>query len=385
MNRKKILHLLQPDKKFIGLIINSFNSHKEIENTYIIIQEKNKLDLSHSSLVLPDNVIVYIESEESFEKIIVSFNHYDALITHGLSLFRARLINKAPQSLKIGWFLFGFEFYSLPIMRNAVLSKKTKQKLNKLHILGGLRRSYIYSKIVGLVKDHSNYVEVINSMKRVDVIGTLAEEEAQLVKSKLNLRLKHAQYILFNLEESLLGINHKSIGYNIIVGNSSTPTNNHLDVLDLLSNLDLGDSKVIVPLSYGNQKYRNIILSKGSELLQRNFYPLTSFLGKDEYNDLLSTCGFAIMNHYRQQALGNILPLLWIGAKVFLNKRSPVYSYLKRMGFIVFSVDDLKNDLSLVMATLPEQDRELNRNLVSSTFSKKNVDAINSTFVGTLL
>ena len=62
----------------------------------------------------------------------------------------------------------------------------------------------------------------------------------------------------------------------------------------------------------------------------------------DEYNKMLSTCSVAIMNHYRQQAVGNIIALVYSGAKVYLSSQNTVYHFLKRIGCNVYSVE---NDL----------------------------------------
>ena len=41
---------------------------------------------------------------------------------------------------------------------------------------------------------------------------------------------------------------------NILIGNSATETNNHIEVLDLLSKFKNEDIKIYVPLSYGDME-----------------------------------------------------------------------------------------------------------------------------------
>lgn len=60
-------------------------------------------------------------------------------------------------------------------------------------------------------------------------------------------------------------------GENILVGNSATPTNNHIEIFRILSRLRLPESsKIVVPLSYGDVHYREKIVELGIEFLVIN-------------------------------------------------------------------------------------------------------------------
>src|SRR5690606_8564482 len=122
-------------------------------------------------------------------------------------------------------------------------------------------------------------------------------------------------------------------------------TNNHLEAFELLKNIDLGKKKIICPLSYGNRNYAKKIADKGKKRWKDNFVPLFKLMPLHEYNEYLRLCGIVIMNNYRQQAVGNILTMIWMGAKVFLNEETSLYKYLKRIGVFVFSIStDLDRD-----------------------------------------
>jgi hypothetical protein len=54
------------------------------------------------------------------------------------------------------------------------------------------------------------------------------------------------------------------------------------------------------------------------------------------------------MNHYQQQAVGNIISAVYLGAKFFLNKENSAYLYLKGLGCHIYQItEDLNsyNDL----------------------------------------
>lgn len=54
----------------------------------------------------------------------------------------------------------------------------------------------------------------------------------------------------------------------------------------------------------------------GINLFGDNFILLTEFLSPEEYAKILANVDVAIFAHRRQQALGNILALIYIGKKV---------------------------------------------------------------------
>ena len=123
----------------------------------------------------------------------------------------------------------------------------------------------------------------------------------------------------------------EELGKHIQLGNSATPANNHIEAIDWLSQMDLGTRKVIVPLSYGSDDYRDMVCAYGKKRLGDSFQPVTDFMPFDEYKALLAQCGIMFMNTIRPQGVGNILINLMNGAKVIVND-GPVYKTLKDWG-----------------------------------------------------
>ena len=161
---------------------------------------------------------------------------------------------------------------------------------------------------------------------------------------------------------------------NILLGNSASATNNHLEAFELLQNLPIQQRKIIVPLSYGSENYANKIINKGKKLFNFNFSPLVDFMSLHDYNEYLEQCGIVIMNHYRQQAVGNVLSMLWIGAKVFLDERNTLYHYLNRIGVIIFSIqkDLTKNNLE-VFTLLSNDEQDINRKILQQEVGQEHL------------
>ena len=128
----------------------------------------------------------------------------------------------------------------------------------------------------------------------------------------------------------------------VMIGNSGDPTNNHSEMLDLLARYKDEKMQVVCPLAYGgNEGYRQIVISKGISIFGDNFIPWLEMKGKQEYAGQLANVDIAIMNHHRQQGLGNILALLYLGRKVFLRPNTTSWAFLRRNNCTVVAIDTM--------------------------------------------
>ena len=127
---------------------------------------------------------------------------------------------------------------------------------------------------------------------------------------------------------------------------------------------------MIVPLSYGDLKYRDYVLKRAGGMLGDNFVPIVDFLPLKDYTSLVRTCGICIFNHKRQQAVGNILMGLQNGAKVCLPETNPVYSYFQGLGARLFC---LNRDLTQQLLDCPLEDHfvKINREIVRQEYGRE--------------
>ena len=75
----------------------------------------------------------------------------------------------------------------------------------------------------------------------------------------------------------------------IIIGNSATKSNNHLEAFRLIEHIK-DKIEVICPLSYGDLKYGKKVIKKGQQIFSENFHPITELMPKEEYNQMLFDC-----------------------------------------------------------------------------------------------
>lgn len=114
----------------------------------------------------------------------------------------------------------------------------------------------------------------------------------------------------------------------ILLGNSATPTNQHWEALLTLKESNFELTSILMPLSYGDEEYANWISSKAQALFGSVVTCLRDFLPLEEYQQHIGQCGMVVMNHTRQQALGNIYWALNSGNRVLLNPGGLNYQHL---------------------------------------------------------
>lgn len=366
----KILHLI-PDEKITDNVIENF---EKVFNDNIFFVLGNNENRKHCKTV-GENVIC--GNEQLFVKENVK-QDVKGIVVHGLNYIFSKLILDVDKNIAVAWFAWGFDVYNLPKISETLYARDTftylKNSDAKFTIINKIKKHRIirslYYKYVNKTDDYYSVYELAH--KRIDYFCTYIKEDYDLFQNYYPNKLKYIEIGYFSIDQYLAGqpnLRISSIAKNILVGNSNSVENNHLDVFKTLNEIDF-KGKVIVPLSYGNDtKYKKIVIENGNKLLKDKFQPLLDFMQRDEYLKILSECSAAIFYHYRQQAMGNILALLYMGVRIYLSKNNPVYHYLKRNGIIVFDFD---KDFVIYTNTILEQDsQDINRKILDTLFNEE--------------
>lgn len=196
-----------------------------------------------------------------------------------------------------------------------------------------------------------------HAARRADYFSAPVPEDFEVFTRRF--RSFSGEYIQLNyvsIEDTVSHGYDRVSGHNILLGNSATAENNHLDVFERLTQVDLGEARLITPLSYGSPGYRDEIVRRGQELFGDRFVPLVDHLPLDAYHEMMAGCSVVLMGHYRQQGLGNVLRAIWQGAHVLLDARNPVKRYLDSRGI---RVSDLRNARVGELASTPLSSSEV--------------------------
>jgi len=364
----KILHIAS-DEKFIDAANYLYEKAYPNSNTFIIVLPKFE-NYKIKYVSKKENYIFYHNNEKTLNNVLELIDKYDLIVLHGYDFFKARIVNKR-QNAVYNYILWGAELYNRhPLFKNTLYGKKTSASFQKKILFKDVFRPFFH---LLKYKIFNVYNFQFKTLSKIKYFSILHKEDYNLFIEK-GIIIKNTKYLKFTYypiefifeENKDLKVNDN----NILLGNSASSTNNHIEAIDLLKNINLQHRKIITPLSYGNMKYASKIIKYGEEKLSNNFHYLKDFMPLQEYNKTIQSCGIVIMNHYRQQAVGNILASMWMGAKVFLDNRNTFYHYLKRIGCYVYLIDDLINGN---LENLNNTQIEHNRNILIKEIGTKTI------------
>lgn len=264
------------------------------------------------------------------------------VVLHGLPEHNLPLLRAIRPGPVVAWLGWGYDYYGLlaDAFPDGLLLPQTAALAGRLARRPGPEEP----SLLTMARPYRKPSEAAKAaMRRVDLFCPVLSNEHRLVRQLHPWFQAGTLRFNYGNAEDDLGAGpgaDREPGPNLLLGNSATPTNNHLELFDLVRRrLDLAGRQLLVPLGYGDEHYRDHVIDAGRRIFGRAFVPLTDFVPKDVYLERLSSCGFALMNHLRQQAMGNICISALLGARIFLDRRNPAFDWLQAEGV---AVDELE-------------------------------------------
>lgn len=355
-----ILHLCGDDK-FFNNIREIYERNFPNQNEYIVLKGKK-----HNKYVFDQNIrhIGYLQI------LLLQYRKYieksDIVISHGLDNSRLLILLYAKVRRKIViWRGFGDDYYKLYLRHIELYDSMTKEIIDKIS-----KRRITLQKII-------NYNKVCLYIKRLlvnrfDYFYPVIPTEYKLIRNWYpQFRLKYINLGFKRSIDFLINTNISDKKY-ILLGNSAAYENNHMDIFEIIEKLDLGNFKILMPISYpSNKEYEKYKarLKDISKEKKSNIEYLENFMPIDEYSKILEGCISAIMGHHRQQAAGNIYMLLFHGARIFLYEDNPLYHYLKDNLIGINTIEELKSDPVLIKTELKPSEKNINRQFVIDIYN----------------
>lgn len=328
-----ILHISVLEK-FIPPFIDFLEDHFEEDNKHIflilgdccshaIIQKKNVINFENFGI---KNIIKLYKFTKMAEKIIL----------HGLSGNKlVVLLSLQPWLLKkCYWAIWGGDLYSYKLANRSL----------------GWYRNEIFRRFF---------------IRRLGHLVTYVEGDVDLARKWYGARGQYHECLMYpsNLYKEVKIPDKTGNALTIQIGNSADPSNEHIEIFEILSCHKNENIKIYAPLSYGNPEYAKKVIEKGKEIFNDKFIPITDFMNYDCYLKYLAGIEVGIFNHRRQQGMGNIITLLGLGKKVYIRADVTSWGLYEKIGVKTFSIDEL--NLSL----LCEKDRANNKLAVMHYFS----------------
>lgn len=337
-------------------------------------QDLTKKECQHDYYFVGSKNFKYIKKEKdrvrriNIDSVISITNNYDAVFLHSIFSMPLELISIIDKRVKVFWFSWGYDIYNSPRPR-PLIRLNLYHSATKRYMHGDIKRMLFNTLLLLrniINKRGSKYY--YKAIKRVNYFSGIIPEEYSMVKNSFpNFKALATDYSYCCVSQFPSSDNFENCiknGNNIIVGNSTAYTNNHLDILESLKGVDLGSRKIIVPLSYSpNPRYVQRVQSKGQEIFGDKFVALTSFLSVKEYNDVINSCSICIFGSERQQGMGLVISSLYNGVKLFLYETSIIYRHCQNLGLKVYSIEkDLAGPNAF--APLTEEEALFNRKII---------------------
>lgn len=366
-HKKKLLHLVQ-DSFFTDFLIDQFEKENPALNRYVFLSilKKNPKFIRKTAFVQN----IYLLSP-GFIRLLRQTKQYEALMLHFLTPLKSWFAIFSSKKTRLVWFIWGGDYYNAFYeLKKNIYQAETKNLIKK-HITHKWFTREILAPTLSMIFSPVKFIA-----RRIDFSAPVFFEEYELLRKYFKDENKYLPFSYAILEPKEISISRIRENKNILLGNNSWPTNNHLEILHLLSKFNLENKKIITPLSYGSRIYREQVVKNCPDEIKKNFYPITNFLPKEEYFSLIQSCNVAIFNYTRQQGLGNIIELLANGCKIYISENTTTWKFFNRIGIKVFSIE---KDLNIENPDIfnPVSDEIILRNkiIIEKEYSRENTSA----------
>ncbi len=338
------LHLMYDSiycERYITFINGQFDNKKHL---FIIMCDDKDTELKY--VHTNSHNVIKMSIFEDIEELIQYMNKSSKVFIHYLFDYICELMCKFDIKSPTYWIVWGGDIYNYidtnlfdehTVKLLESIGYKISTTVNKDNIKNFYRKSAI-RKI--------NYI-LANIEGDIGEFGKIKENYITVAK---HLPFIYPNPIDLNLLDQCINddssISHLKNGYKymVLVGNSSSAGNNHIDILYKMSKIESKDFCIVMPLSYGGiDKYVNKLIKEGKRLFGERFIPITDFLSPEEYFCLLKQVDIAIFNHNRQQAFGNMIALFCLGKKIYIKTNTTLYPLLRMLNIDIYDVSDLDN------------------------------------------
>ena len=329
-------------------VVNIFQQKSDLIDSSYIIYKRKKQKFNYVKEF--DQLRIFCD--KSSYKNVLSEGDYDVVYFHSLPPENYWILKSIPDDKVVVWWSWGYDIYNggmwgwtsfINIDSVKKQTKKTQLQSRGVNRTTMLFLCQLYYELYCRFK--RNWV-----LKRIDYFQPVLSVEYNLMKK--NKFFKAKEYYPPKYGPTFhVKMDTKKLDGSIIIGNSASAFNNHVDVWELIKSKIPYNRQVIVPLSYGTKKYADNV----KKIINgRNITFLEKFLPVKEYYNIMNNCSYAVYGSIRQHAMGNIFHALSEGMKVFLFKNSIVYRYLKDLGFSVYALEEINNDSFNTPITIEE-------------------------------
>ncbi|GLS89621.1 hypothetical protein GCM10007916_06880 [Psychromonas marina] len=288
--------------RYISFVNKYFcqNDHK-----FIVYCEKEE---GNNNKDYPYKNVIFTKNKMLFRQFRGIINASKMLIIHQLNhpVFMLELLFFAPKILKkTAWVLWGGDVYY------AQYNKTIKSKIIE----------FLREKVI----------------KRIPLIISYVKGDFDVIQKQYNSGAKYlkADYPspidISAIEKTCIkDVDDLKKTKIIVLGNSADPSNEHFESIDILSKYKNESILIKCILSYGgNDEYKNQVIKYGKEKFEEKFLPILEYQSFDEYLEMINASDICVLNHKRQQGLGNQKVFLMLMKKLYISNVTTPFDYFK--------------------------------------------------------
>jgi dTDP-N-acetylfucosamine:lipid II N-acetylfucosaminyltransferase len=315
------------------------------DNQIIILDYQSKYNAAYR-----DRALFFSPEQSSINEVVEVVNSYDILVVYDLDFLKAQVITQIDPTVKVIWRFFGHELYARKPYHYL-------DKTSQLLMFPKIVKEYFKTSLSSLFAKERVFRQAIS---RIDLMAGLFVEEYTDLQNIWPTLPEFIPIPFQKMASSILtdsSLDKKNI---VVVGNSRSFFNNHLDVLRIVKNTNMDPGiRFKILFNYGRENAYTSFVRKKTKNLQ-NVELIESFIPLEDFHQFYYPVSSMVNNSHRQLALGNIFLCLKSGVKIYLNERSPTLTWLKNLGFRVFNMSEFKLDLSKNNLLLTSNEQKFN-------------------------
>lgn len=354
----RIIHLMAQSKAFNEEIadlctrINDGNTHELA--IFVRSIEKAAFEIATDKIdgVSIHNIRNYDSTWSNSSRLLSFLKGFDKIVLHsnflsGKLLLLLLVLHKRTLH-KMIWIAYGYDLYR-------DFDNKNIDPINRFILY--LQKQF-GKNIRHFVADFPPDIQVFQQK-----FGTKARVSTVIYKSK--------PFEFFQYDYSFSSITDKvrnNMEVVIQIGHSALSELDHRKTIDDLAGLAHENVTFVFPLSYGgNAQYVKDVEAHAISKLGKKAIFIKDFRPINEFYKTLYESDIVIFNIQRQSGLLNIFPLLYMGKKIYIPKKSVMFEYFTRKGLPIQAYEDL-HDISFESLT-QDIDGQAEKSYVISKFS----------------
>lgn len=311
--------------------------------------------------------------------IIKYANQFDGIVFYNLDEIKVQILLHINSKIKTFLRFFGYELYGIRAENFLSVLTWSYEIKPKASFLSTVKMVYHFLKRKLKVALNEEYLIKADNQKvvyrKLDAVLMINEFEYNELSKLFYLpKLIELQFTNHENETHEFKVFEQKEN-KIIIGNSGSRWNNHIDILNIISNHNnMHSIEFKLFFSYGTESIYSQNVKRIAEEIE-NVSLIEDFLKKDEFEAVYSLAAALVINSYRQHAVGNIITAIKYGCKIYLSDKSSTYHWLTSKGFIIAEIDDLAEDIKIGNIKLKAEEQQKNFDCFLSVIKKYSVDS----------